>query len=69
MYVDRSVAVVVLAVLVLAVSVIAGLIAGILRGWDGATIPAAVRAAGRAGLTVAGVLLAAVSLVVAAWGL
>lgn len=64
-YVDRSVALVVLAALVLAVSIIAGLIAGILRVVDGATIAAAVRTGGRAGLTVAGVLLAATSLVVA----
>lgn len=55
--------------LIAALSLVAGLLAGILHRADGATWPAAIRAGGRAGLAVAGVLLAAVGVVVAGWGL
>ncbi|KPM52138.1 hypothetical protein ACG83_32005 [Frankia sp. R43] len=53
--------------LIAALSLIAGLIAGILHRADGATWPAAIRAGGRGGFVVAGVLLASVGVVIAAW--
>ncbi len=54
--------------LVIAVSAVAGLVNGILHRADGASVPAAMRAGGRAGLAVLGVLIAVAGVVVAALG-
>ncbi|WP_261576230.1 hypothetical protein [Frankia gtarii] len=58
--------VVLAATAIVAISVVAGLMNGILHRADGAILPAAVRAGGRAGLAVLGVLVA-VAGVAGAW--
>ncbi|MCK9932531.1 hypothetical protein MXD62_36240 [Frankia sp. Mgl5] len=57
------------AALLVVACALAGLANAVLHYADGATWPAAARAGGRAGLAVAGVLLAVIGLVVAAGGL
>lgn len=57
------------ALLLVAVCVLAGLVNAVLHHADGATLPATIRAGARASLTVAGVLLAAAAVAVAAWAL
>lgn len=52
-----------------ALATAAGLLAALLRHADGATWPAATLTGGRAGLAVAGVLLAAVGVAGAGWRL
>lgn len=68
MFVDRVVVSFVLTTLVGAVSAVAGLAAGILHHMDGASMPYAVRAGGRAALAVLGVQLPVLAVLVALYG-
>ncbi|CAO5152965.1 conserved exported hypothetical protein [Frankia sp. AiPs1] len=58
----RSLYALLLAALVVTVSVLAGLVNAVLHRADGASLPTAARAGGRAALTVAAVLIAAAGL-------